>query len=663
MKRNFTKRLRLALICLICFSLLSACAITWQKTAPPDEPDLSKASGSTETAGSYRYENMVNLQSNDIENTPPEYSGDAFDENTLADLNALMMPASAAPSTGVIIDVTQMSSFGVPVGGVRDDTQAFIDAINLASEYDTVYAPRLSDNNPSTDDAYIITDTLAINKNIHIDFAGALKYKGAKDRAVITTENLMRCNISIYYIADGGGTWNQNDYWGGYHGYQNDTYTGIIMTNSKWTNVDIGGVYNFTTGVVCRAATGHFWRNNIRITSIFACLTGLELRSDGANSYLNSNIFYDASIGIGRSEAGFTSNGDQYRSIAQTLVNGNDYGGNTNVFYNFRFENNAALTNGTTDTVIYLRRASGWAFVNYRMDFSGEGKTFCVLDFGNATGFSHKSYATHSITFSPLYVPVDTGDGMGSQVKIINAPFLMCPIDEIYRFTSDKQYLVGQDLNLRSKYLRLNNTSYTLRGYSFLKDTTTEKNVETLTTSYNSSNFGTDNEIYIGGYMELALTIEKPKLHSTVSIQPYGSATYVTISCYRADGSAFTTSADSNGVKLLAMDGYFSTSGYSFCRSNNNARFAFSVMSDEVDTVVIGLWGSISGYSIFSTDKDARILRYRTASELNNYDQFFAAAVPTSTEGLFGTIVYDKDDPTTCWQLAKVNNQLAWVAQ
>ena len=658
MRRNFANRLRLVLICLICFSMLSACAVTAQKTVPADDPDTNEST---------LWE--------------PEYAGTlqtaAFDTESLtANLNALMMPASAAPSTGVTIDVTQMASFGVPVGGVRDDTQAFIDAINLASEYDTVYAPRLNDNNPITDDAYIITNTIAINKNIHIDFEGALRYKGVKDRAVITTQNLMRCNISIYYIADGDSTWTQNDYWDGYHGYHNDAYAGIIMTNSKWTNVDIGGVYNFNSGVVCRAAEGKgFWFNNIRINSIYACLTGLELRSDGANSWLNSNIFYDSSIGL-RSNPDFRNNGHQYRSIAQTIVNDNNTGGESNVFYNFRFENIMPLTNGTTDTAIYLRKAANFAFINYRLEFGGNDKTFCVLDFDNASGFSHKSAATNGITFSPLAVPVTSVTGVNNRVEIINAPFLLCPIDEIYRFTSDKQYLAGQDLDLRSKYLRLSNTTYTLRGYSFLKDTT-EKNVEALGTYYDSSLFGIDNEVYIGAGMELSLTIEKPKLHSTISVQPYGSVLQlqgsngqpyslypsISVSCFKADGSPFTSSLDSKNVTLVAMDGYFSQGNHAFVRNSDTGRCAFSILSDEVDSVVIGLYYSLSGYSIFSTDQNARILRYRTARELNNYDQFFYASAPTTTEGLLGTMLYNKDDPSICWKLTKANNQLAWVAQ
>ena len=679
MKRNFTKRLRLALICLICFSLLSACAVTGQKTAPPDDPSLSEASGAAETAGSYRYENMVNLQSNDIENTPPEYSGDAFDENTLANLNALMMPADAAPSTGVIVDVTQMPSFGAMINGVYDDTLAFLDAIDLAGEYDTVYAPQLSRE-------YVITDTLEIDKNIHINFAGVLKYTGPKDRAVITTENLLRCNISIFYIRDSGGIYGNSEYWGGYHGYQNDDYAGIVMTNSKWTNVNINGVYNFNSGVVCRAAGGNgFWFNSINIKGISGCLNGLELRSDGNNSWINSNVFYDTSHTI-RSEMGFLTNGHDYRSVVQTLINGNNYGGDSNIFYNFRFEVASQLPSGTTYTAIYLRKAKYWSFMNYRIEFLNGIKKFCVIDFGDVESFSHRSAATCGITFMPVAVPGTADYHISHQVEIINAPFLMCPIDEIYSFSYDKQYLAGQDLNLRSKYLRISNTKYALKGYSFLSDSPV-KNTEVLYGTYNENvqsfqntyqdTVGIDNEIYISLGVELSLTIENPKLHSTIVVQPYGSAVQqfksdgtpfdarptFSVSCFKADGSSFTSGVDSKGVKLLAMDGYFSTAGECFYPNTENSRLAFSVLSDEVATVAIGLLRSISGYSIFSTDKDARILRYRTASELNNYDQFFAAAAPTSTEGLFGTIVYDKDDPTTCWQLAKVNNQLAWVAQ
>ena len=564
-----------------------------------------------------------------------------------------LIPESAFPSTGVMLNVLD---FGAVGDGRTDDTKAFREAVAAAREYDTVYAP-----NPAKE--YILTDTIEINKNIHFVIDGGLAYKGPKDRTVISTANLLRCKFSVNYVRDGNGTMDQGAPWGGYHGFENDQYTGVMMTNSKWTSVSIGYVANFTNGVVCRAGvpgstSGGFWFNNINITEIRDCLIGLELRSKTKGSWVNSNVFYNTSFAV-TSEPGFRSNGHQYISILQSCSS-DSHAAEANLFYNLRFEVSGALTNGTTYTAIYLHRAANWAFINYRTELASSGVTFCAIDCAGLTEVVSRSGITNGLTFIPID-PLNPKALPGEKIKIINAENvnIPCSVDEIYQYSTTKWYMMEQNNALRGDMMRVQTYYFIMRGYSFVHFG--RNGGESLLSTMTSKTLAKESELNIESSDMLAFTMIPSRKHATMVINLSGSYPIFDVFCYRKDGSLITSEYDSKGVRLIAMDGFFSSITKAFAKNTSSSRPSFSILSDEVAYVTVGIFGSVSGYSIVSDDPDLQILRYRENTHLNSYREFFSAQAPTSVDAPIDSRVFDANNTNRFWQLIEEAGKKKWI--
>ena len=566
-----------------------------------------------------------------------------------------LIPESAFPSTGIRIDVRD---FGAVGDGRNDDTKAFVEAVAAAREYDTVYAPR-----PAKE--YVLTDTLEINKNIHFVIDGGIAYKGPKDRTVINTTNLLRCKFSVDYVRDSNGTMDKGEPWGGYHGFKNDQYVGVMMTNSKWTSVSIGIVANFSNGVVCQsvnpgANSGGFWFNSINITTVKDCLIGIELRSLTKGSWVNSNVFYNTSFTTG-GEVDFRKNGHQYIGILQSCTN-DSWSSDTNLFYNMRFEY-SGLTNGTTYTAVYLQRASNWTFINYRTEFDGSGITFCVIDCAGLTNVVSKTGMTWGLTLIPMDSLNPNPGAMSAteKVKLINTEGVRipCSIDEIYQFSASKWYMMERNDALLGEVVQILPYYFVMRGYSFVNYGRNGR--ENLTSTVTAKTFSTDSELKIESSDMLALTMIPSNKQASIEVKVTGASPAFHVFCYDENGNLITSEFDSKGVRLLAMNGFFSNSTKGFDRHTSTGRGSFSILSDEVKCVTVGIFGTVSGYAVYSDDPTLKILRYRENAHLNGYREFFSTQAPTTVAGPVDSRVFDANNTNRFWQLVEESGKKKWI--
>lgn len=521
----------------------------------------------------------------------------------------------------------------------RLDSEAVVSKINVYSSKYPKLNDEISDNArlsrafddavegstviiSSTESPIYLDNTLIIPKNVNLDCQAKIVYTGERNKSVLQISD---SNYTHYYIKGIYDIGSYPTYGGGYHGWENLNYVGFELVNAKNCTVKIEEIIGFSTGFKnkCSAGKGN-WFNTIDVAFFTNTRVGIELNSDGVDSWMNSNKFLNSAFSI--SGVGARSTDKQLYCINQTLTNGNTYGGNSNVFDGLRFETrNDSPTNWT---MVYLRKAKGFVFKNYRFEFNNAAK-FATIDL--ASQDPTKTYPTHSI--DNIFIP-DFVLGNGHYLEFTNIGDIRTSRSEVAKIIpkDPKKYTLYVNSNLVSNYRIIGNNYHTIKGvfrkpinstslteevpydYSTKSDLSTSQGLVEFTGSYPYT-------IYIDNVAEgQEFKVNRLALQS-------GSGLML-IKAFDNNGTLLGQ-YDANNKKNIALNGYWNDSNKSFY-FNNDSYDTLTVNSSSVKTICIQVTGIMAGMLVESSVNTPIVKASMNNSNLRK-NVFLSIIKPTNT--------------------------------
>lgn len=539
-----------------------------------------------------------------------------------------------------------------------DDTGRFKRLIANTPEGQTAFVPYAIE-------WYDLKDTIEINKNIHFISQGKIGYSGVRDRSVFIVNSLNGYRFELFKLVDGNNA--SDDYainYGGYHGWENDKYIGVEAINLKWCDIHIYEVRNFSTGVRLSAQGGAgYWFNKHFIKTAINNRVNIEINSDAdvpTPSWFNANYFYDTSFGYGGSHAPFFSDTRMKYGILQTLTNGNRYGGNSNIFYNFKFETHANFPYGFTQ--VEIKRGFGWEFIKYRNELLGTNTPLLVVDLSETnTDIETTGAHTGRITLDPIL-----GD--------VASPIIFKNTEQARTNYPDIASVKGWENRLKTiltatnlqKLSRKKDANYlSVEGFVFSPRVTTTKSEESISCYGGSIN---EDAIIIGSSYPLIFYIENMKKGDTFVLETNsgnGIATSLGLEIYHTNGLKVEDNTIAN-ERVLGMSSYYNTGAGFIEPTVSTNKHTFTINSSFVGTIKVKLFGSLSGFTLKTTNKDNIITR--TLQPKIKPNKIYVIAKPTLTfDGGFdaGETVYNSNFVTgqpVGWSLDNVNGTLTWNA-
>ena len=493
---------------------------------------------------------------------------------------------------------------------------------------------------PISESPIVLDDTLTITKNVNLKSEAKIVYRGTRDRPVIVFKGQQYTSIDIRGIYD---TDSYPVYGGAnsYHGWKNNNYIGIVFNNLKNVKINIGELIGFTVGQkhIASEGKGH-WFNTVNVDFHINNKESIELNSDGENSWMNSNKFVNSAFSY--SGTPFISTTENLYCVKQTLTNGNTYGGNSNTFENFKFETrNPSPSNWT---MVYLSKAVGFVFRNYRFEFNSPA-TFAEIDL--RTQDSSKSYVTHSSDnlFYPEFIL-----GTGHNIKFTNIGDIRLPRSKVAKIIepSSKTYTLYSYDDLSKNYRYIGNNYHTIKGiyhkpiastkwneevtydYSTLDNLIDSKGLTTITSSFPMV-------IYLSNLTEGdEFSINK------LSLQ--GTSSGIFIKCF--DDNNNIIGKTDNNTNSLAMYGTYNESNNAWT-FNNSSSSLFTINSPNVKKVAILISGTMNGVNIVTNSSLNAVAKGSSNMVNNKKNAFFSHIIPTSNRDfMYEDIVYNTNTTT-----------------
>ncbi|WXX02967.1 hypothetical protein UVUMRFZT_CDS0050 [Staphylococcus phage LJLAME001] len=504
----------------------------------------------------------------------------------------------------------------------KDDTsdvQRLRRAIKDTSEGNTLHIP-------SSESPIKIDDTLIIDKNINIVSDAKIVYNGSKDKPAIKLDSLSYSNVTIKGIYDDS---SYPTYGGGYHGFKSQNYIGLELVNCRNVNTNINEIIGFTVGNKHKATGGKgHWFNNTIINFFINNETHIELNTDGIGSngeqsWMNSNYFYKSAFSYSGTE--FNKHPNTYYNIKQTLTNANTYGGNSNVFDSLKFE--TASTTSENYVMVYLKKAVGFIFKNYRFEFNNKA-TFAIIDL--ETQDMTKSYVTHSkdIKFIPEFVL-----GNGHKLTFTNINTAKIPRSSIAKIVDEyKTTLLYKNNDFSKDYRRLGGNYHTVKNV-FRKPLQSTSLTDEVSYDYSTTPSLVNDKgllTFTGSY-PMALYVNNVSVGDELIINKLsfiGNSSGIFIKCFDKDGNILDKV--SNNYDTILLDGYYNDK-YKAFTFNNAQKDAFTVNSEDVKSIVILISGTMQGLLVDSTNP-SNIIKSSNDSSKNKTDVFYSHVKPSSVE-------------------------------
>lgn len=501
---------------------------------------------------------------------------------------------------------------------------------------------------PYQEEWYDISDTIVIDKRINVIIKGKIGYSGVRDRSAIKLDRLNGMYFELYRIAD--------DNIDGYHGWENINYVGVEGVNLKWCTIKIYEIRNFTTGFKGSADGGSgYWFNKHYLLNGRDNLRHIEINSNGAGSWFNANYFYETSVNYNLSNTNILNDNRMKYGILQTLTNGNEYGGNSNIFYDFKFETNQDVPHGFTQIKTVLAR--NWCFENYRQELNGANIDLLEVDLSHVDEDVITSGAhSRGITLKPFSTVGDS-----KNIKFTNTDKARTHYPAIASFDNWED-------NLHTK-LVLNNLQKQAR-----KTTNNELVIPNLTFTVNAnedvhneriSNYGgriEKDHIHVGSSYPLLVYIENIKKGDTfvIEMDSHNDALgNFGIEAFRSTGEKIE-GTEVDGVRPIAFLGYFSSSDLRLRPSEKIRKYQFTVNADFVDTIRLNFSGTLNNIRI-KTDNEKAIVK-TTQKDVKPNKIYFNSKPSLTVEGGFevGDTVYSQDE-NIGWSLENNDGLLEWV--
>lgn len=518
-----------------------------------------------------------------------------------------------------------------------DDNGRFNRAIASMSDGETLIAKK-------DVDSYYLTDTIVIEKKINIRFEGEIVYKGLIDRPVFKIVRPVRCDITINELRYDYTSTNTI-------GWGNENFIGLLIQNAFMCNISIKEISGFDVGAKMQAITGlgdsGFWFNDIRIRRILNCRIGYELNTHGVGAWLNANEFYQTSIGY---ESGIhkTSNYDRY-NIKQTLTGGNTYGSNSNYFYNFKFETHGGFTG--SHTMVYLVKAVEWGFKDCRREVTNQSaneKEF-VMDM---------SIVSDGVLTSLAHSSGNLIDGKHEfKIEFINIIRLNTSLDGVIKNASKDYTEIFRLGFLSDKVRRVSPGNSVIRG--FLSSPIEETIYETTTPLfYRVDGIMRENEKTIPlSSSALTLYLVGVSGGDTITFENFAS---MSIQAFNSSGEIIKDSDSIFGYVLP------NPTRYSYSPRVPNAPLEISIKNSEISSLKIKLYDEISNFTVYSDNKNNRILKNVSQNVFKFKEKFYSSAKPVYAESYgfgVGDVVYNTKTISTTpefWQLQRTNGAYVW---
>lgn len=531
----------------------------------------------------------------------------------------------------------------------NDDTGRFNRLIEGTMEGETAFIPY-------QDEWYSINDTIVIDKRINFISKGKIGYHGHRNKTAIRLDSITGIYFELYMIADGNNASNDNNVnYGGYHGWDNINYVGVEAINLKWCTLKIYEIRNFTTGFKASADNGSgYWFNKHHILNTLNNLRHIEINSNSSGSWLNGNYFYETSMGYGSSHAPFINDNRMKYGILQTLTNGNEYGGNSNIFYNFKFETNINMPYGFTQIKTVL--ANGWRFDNYRQELNGNNLHLLEMNLSHVKKDIVTSGAhSNLVTLNPFSVIGSKGRILFTNTEKINSNYPH--IASFDGWEGELKTLIElSNLNKNARKVNQNNLILSNNVFTNLNN----ENVH----HENISNYGgviENDYIRIQENTPLLLYIENVNKGDTFYVEannPINENMSFGIEIFDINNEKIK-GMENNGEKQL---GYYGRYNDNYMRINpysSNNYQTFTVNSDDVKTIRLNIAGVLNNITVKTDSENAIVKKTQNENKKNN---FFFNSKPVSTmEGGFevGDTVYSTEE-NIGWSLDNNNGLLEW---
>lgn len=558
------------------------------------------------------------------------------------------------------ISGVNVKSFGAKGNGLADDTQAIKNAISKTEVGDTLRIPKGD---------YLITDTIVIDKKIHVLIDGNIIYGGVRDRSALYFKRPVGQTIQI--------NGQIQDKTGGWRGWINPDYVGITFENAFRCDIFIKFVRNFTTGVRVMSSIGqsfgHFF-NTYTIKQLLDNKIGLEFYMKDASSWINSNIFNDVFFSLTQSGTEFqTANVDRY-AIKQTNIEGNTISADSNIFNDVRFDIGTSL--GGTYTCVNLSRAWGWKFNNYRVELvAGTNVKFADLD------LVHN--AIRGIDFLPMFETYTSQANVS--VNLLNATQGTKSYDEIYKKigVGDNQtkYLIHEDKDFHTRFRKpTTNFNYIENLYRYLiTGETLDGNGEKVS-EYSTSDLIIENGVFLDRFYSGVVYLKNVKKGDIVNIRLKKASSInnnleINVKPFDVAGNIIPLNeiTDSEVIYKAIASGnsYWDNTNKRISQSVPRGYQSFTINRDEVKTVAVLFNGDVNGLAIESNNREISILK-SIIPVRNNCKHHIQTASPTlKTDGkyLAGDVVYNSNTAVgqhIGWQLLDTSfagtGTLAWVS-
>lgn len=602
-------------------------------------------------------ESLLVQDSNGTKQAPLEVIVDEIKQNSQEKIREIEseLDQTNAQLSGIENKIVTISvlDFGAVCDGVHDDTKAFNDAFNSIPSFNTKSRIKYVVTAPKG--KYKITDTVLINKMCDVDFLGDFIFYGERNRSVLKIMGLTECSIKLERIIDNASL-NDDSLYTGWHGWEDESYCGVETVNLKQCKLNIRHIRNFTVGHKCCATTG-YWFNTVTVDEITNCKIGLMLSTSGADGWMNANYFYNTAFGYSGSNQPFqTANVDRY-DIKQVHENGSKYMSNSNSFFNMKFESHGTF--GGSHTSIYINRAAGWLFDNFRCELQSPQSQFCVINCENDKTINTYQAHSHEIKFnSYLYLE-------GANVKLINNTRMRCDYSSVYSFNKDLDII---NLSITSPYfvnstLRVDEDYRSSSKFRFT-DIYSQANLDVALNNYRGYRSGLSSTVVNG----VKLLSNYPLMfYFTVSLNKTYRITVnkgATFSLKLYDSSKNIILSESTYTLPIACGGYYKEKYGAIDTGSVKEKFTFSVNNDCVKYVAVLISGDLENIQINSNDIDTQVF-FNDTSENHLNGLFLNATKPTYIDenSIVGTKVFKYDDLKTYWEIEKVDNVLQWIAK
>lgn len=318
--------------------------------------------------------------------------------------------------------------FGAKADGVKDDSRAIQLAADEASKEGKVL---------------LLSGSFAISKSISISSNtdgsnSKIIFQGARNQAAIRLADIQYKSISFGDIVDVKVKPELN-YYGGWHGWADDNYIGILVENCICCAVSVNRVVDFTVGIELRASEnkGIAW-NKISFEHLYSNKIGLHFNYI-MGGWINANTFDGGRIDE-TSAKEFSSHSTVSRyGIKQTIGTGYKKklpSSNGNIFRNLWFENHFA---SEKYTCIYLNCACNWIFDGVRIEIEpNSNNKFVQVDLNQSISSQYQGgHPLHNqiknITYSTT-----------TEIEYLNLSphVLSCPLCDIVQIEDQKWHTI-----------------------------------------------------------------------------------------------------------------------------------------------------------------------------------------------------------------------------